>query len=47
MSRGGRTDSGPREEEPIGIDSRQVFLAVFMTMLASILLILAIRYAFL
>jgi hypothetical protein len=47
MTREERTDSGPGEERPIGVNSRQVFLAVFIMMLASILLLLAIGYAFL
>lgn len=47
MSTEERTNNGLDELRPIGINSRQVFLAVFFMMVASILLLLVIRYAFL
>ncbi len=47
MSTEERPNKGQETPRPIGINSRQVFLAVFMMMVASILLLLVIRYVFL
>ena len=47
MSTEEKSDGEQKKQQPIGLNSRQVFLAVFMMMISSILLLLVIRYAFL
>ncbi|HTY59210.1 MAG TPA: hypothetical protein VMF59_10345 [Bacteroidota bacterium] len=47
MSTEEKSGADEEGERPIGINSRRVFLAVVVMMIASILLLLVIRYAFL
>ena len=47
MSTNEKSEGDEEGQRPIGINSRQVFMAVFVMMIASILLLLVIRYAFL